>query len=65
MGAGNEFAFAIGDILDKLERAAREVGKSLDHQNRLDVSRLSRVKDRLALVLEEIEALVKSGSQEK
>jgi hypothetical protein len=65
LGERDNFAFAIGDILDKLERAAREVGKSLDHKNRVDLERLRRVRESLVATLNELDALVAEVEQTK
>ena len=65
MGERDGYAFAIGDILDKLERAAREVSKSLDHKNRLDLDRLRRVRASVEATLQEIDSLVASGEEQR
>jgi hypothetical protein len=54
----NPYAFRIGDILDKLERSAGEVAKSLDSmRDRVDFERLGRARSELASALREIDEL--------
>jgi hypothetical protein len=62
LGERDKYAFAIGDILDKLERAAREVGRSLDHKNRLDLERLRRVRESVFATVGAIDTLITAGS---
>lgn len=64
VGQRDQYAFAIGDILDKLERSAREVTKSLDHKNRLDLERLRRVRENVAASLVDLDALIAAGENE-
>lgn len=64
MGVREDRAFAIGDILDKLERSAREVGRSLDHKNQLDLDRLRRVRANLVATLNELDALISGAERE-
>jgi hypothetical protein len=54
-------AFAIGDLLDRLERCAKDVARSLDSRNRLDIGRLRRVRDNLSRALGELDDLISAA----
>lgn len=59
MARGATQAHAIGDILDQLERATREIGKSLDGmRGTVDYGRLSRARDALGSVLASLDAVL-------
>jgi hypothetical protein len=55
---GNK-SFAIAEVLDKLERATREIGKSLDSmRGSVDFDRLGRAREALGAVLADLDALL-------
>ncbi|MBE0618910.1 MAG: hypothetical protein IH608_13460 [Proteobacteria bacterium] len=57
--ATGSHAFMIGDVLDKLERATREIGKSLDSmRGRVDYGRLGQAREKLGDVIEALDALL-------
>ncbi|MEW6488882.1 MAG: hypothetical protein AB1578_13330 [Thermodesulfobacteriota bacterium] len=59
MARGATQAHAIGGILDQLERAAREIGKSLDGmRGSVDYDRLGRARDSLGAVLGALDAVL-------
>lgn len=59
MERGATQAHAIGDILDQLERATREIGKSLDGmRGTVDYDRLGRARDNLGAVLGALDAVL-------
>jgi len=59
VGAGGNQAFLVGDVLDKMERATREVAKSLDPmRGSLDYGRLGRARETLGGALEALDALL-------
>lgn len=57
--ARGENAFAIGDILDKIERSAKDVAKSLDSmRDQVDRERLVRARSDLESAVGGIDALL-------
>lgn len=63
MARTGDKAFAIAEVLDKLERTTREVGKSLDSmRGTVDYDRLGRARETLGAILEELDALIAASS---
>ncbi len=61
MGSKGHNTFAIGDILDTLERATREVAKSLDSmRDRVDCDRLTKARAELGRALEQMDSILAS-----
>jgi hypothetical protein len=59
MPRNGQNTFAVGDILDRLERATKEVAKSLDSaRDRLDFDRLIRAREALGQALSEMDTLI-------
>jgi hypothetical protein len=61
--AKGQNAFAVGDILDRLERAAKDVARSLDSmRDRVDRRRLEQARGDLEKALAQIDALLATAS---
>lgn len=59
MASDGSHAFVIGNVLDKLERTTREIGKSLDPmRGNLDYGRLAKARETLGGVLAELDVLL-------
>ncbi|MDW7709023.1 MAG: hypothetical protein SCH98_01010 [Deferrisomatales bacterium] len=59
MARTEDKSFVVAEVLDGLERATREVGKSLDSmRGRLDYERLGRAREALGKVVGALDALL-------
>lgn len=59
MARGAAQTHAMGEILDQLERATREIGKSIDGmRGTVDYDRLTRARDSLGAVLGALDAVL-------
>ena len=57
--ARGEDAHRIGEVLDKLERATREVAKSVDvMRGEINRSRLGKARESLAVVMGQLDAIL-------
>lgn len=65
MAVGGQYAFAIGEILDKLERCVKEVARSIDSRNRVDIERLGKVRDILDQAMGAIDELMGAARPER
>lgn len=60
--ARGQNAHVIGELLDKLERATREVAKSVDvMRGAINRDRLGKAREGLAAVLERLDAILAEG----